>query len=621
MRVIAGCLLLLAACGRTRTEPQMPVPPDVQAFIERGRAALKAANTDDLRALAETPETLAWLSHRARPGDTNWQLNVIQLPPSAPSSAPRCAAIFSAYHSCQSIGDHVHLLERVAGVWRIGKEIPETDTMGYRVRDHKLSVTFDLPKAACDITDEVTIERTGSTFGPCLLRLSSVMRLQSATIDGKPLTVQHAPGVIVFQTPPEKQFVVSLKYHGDFTQPGMDTYIRESEVFLNSYWYPHIARLPAKHGVTVTVPKGWTAVGQGEPMSVKAEGQTTTFAFRNEIPTSYFSLDAGPYTVTSRTVDGRKLSAYQLRPDSAQANRALDALAGALAFFEKSFGSYPYSHYEMVQTLGPFGGALEAYSFATFRGGFGAVEHELAHTWWGGVVPNPYTKSQWNESFAVYSDGLYQRQRRGAKMGPAPAGVHPDPGYGREYLTQYAVPAAIAFDTENGSHSGVGYGKGAQVLAMLEDLLGTEMMIRCMRRFREELTPGEAADWPDFERAVNKVTGKDYRWFFEQWVERGGVPVVRLAEVKLQRAGGKAVVSGKIVQDGKPYRLFLPIVIEMADGTTVTKVVEAAETSTRFQVEVSGTPELVKLDPEGTVLMAGGTGAADPFTARLDGLP
>jgi aminopeptidase N len=569
--------------------------------------------------MAEKPDTLAWLGHRARPGDTNWQLHMVAVPSSPASNmGSRYAAVFSAYHSCQSIGDHVHFLEKTTGGWRIGQEIPETDTLGYRVRDHKLNVTFDLPKAACDITDDVTIERVATTAMHCLLRLSSVMSLKSATVDGKPVKVQHAPGIVLFPAPPEKQFVVSLKYHGDFTQPGMDTYIRESEVFLNSYWYPHIARLPAKHGVTVTVPKGWTAVGQGEKWSLNEGDRTATFTFRNEVPTSYFSLTAGPYAITSRNVDGRKLSAYQLRINQEQANRALDALAGSLGFFEKSFGPFPYSHYEMVQTLGPFGGALEAYSFATFRGGFGAVEHELAHTWWGGIVPNTYLKSQWNESFAVYSDGLYQRQRQAERAGRALTGAHSPPGYGREFLTRYAVPASKAFDTENGSHSAVGYGKGAQVLAMLEDLLGTETMIRCMRRFRDDLTPGEAADWPDFERAVQKTTGKEYRWFFEQWIERGGVPVIQLRNVHARRVSGKYEVSGEIVQEGQPYRLFLSIVIEMKDGTTVKKTVEATGAATRFKWTVMGKPAALKLDPEGTILMAGAEAPRDPFSLQFE---
>src|SRR5205085_11691100 len=95
-----------------------------------------------------------------------------------------------------------------------------------------------------------------------------------------------------------------------------------------------------------------------------------------------------------------------------KANSSIDVLAKALAFFEKSFGKFPYTHYEMVETNAPFGGALEAYSFSTYARGAmrGGVPLGLSHMWWGGVVPNPYTRTLWNESFASYSDALLRRQ-------------------------------------------------------------------------------------------------------------------------------------------------------------------------------------------------------------------
>src|SRR5262249_2680527 len=158
--------------------------------------------------------------------------------------------------------------------------------------------------------------------------------------------------------------------------------------------YPHIARLPAKHGVTVTVPKEWLAIGEGELLERQDAEDHSTFRFRNEIPTCFFSLDPGPYRATVREADGRRPARHQLPPDDARATRSLDELASALKFYEASFGRFPYRSYTLVETIGPFAGALEAYSFSTYGGGrFGALAHELSHTWWGGVVPNPYTRT------------------------------------------------------------------------------------------------------------------------------------------------------------------------------------------------------------------------------------
>src|SRR5207249_1402250 len=160
---------------------------------------------------------------------------------------------------------------------------------------------------------------------------------------------------------------------------------------------------------------------------------------------------------TSRMAGKRKLSVYELRSVEGRAQKALDSLEKCLNYFEKSFGPYPYTHYELVETVMPFGGALEAYSFSTYsRGAFGAVVHEVAHTWWGGIVPCPYTKTMWNESFASYSDGLFYRQTGEKKRERALTGQHQDPQRGRSAIGRYPVPIADAFDTSNGAHGSAG---------------------------------------------------------------------------------------------------------------------------------------------------------------------
>lgn len=608
---LSVCLSLVS---RPAAQQIRTVPQGRSELESLAQAACRGKNWDDLRTLAASPETLAWLSHHGRPGDENWQFRIVELPATlSPTQQPndpatQCLAVFSAYHSCQSIGDHFHRVVKTGDIWKIGAEIPESETPGYRVRDHKLGVKFDLPAKSASFTDDVTIERTDAKPGSvCLVRLSANMTVDSVKQAGQPLPSSLAPGLIAFKLPEAKTSVISLAYRGAFDQPGMDTYVNEREVFLNAYWYPHVGRLPAKHGVTVTVPKGWTAIGQGNPVSQNHTESAAIFTFRNEIPTSYFSLDAGPYHITTRTVNGHELAVYQLTENAAYADNGLKVCAKALSFFENSFGKYPYRRYTLVQTLGPFGGALEAYSFSTYAGrSFGAVAHEVSHTWWGGLVPCPYTRNMWNESFAEYSDGLLARQTPVNKPAHALTGMHQAPNYGRDMQRIYAVPIDRAWDTENGSHSSVGYGKGALVLAMLQDEIGTEKMIAAMRLFVSDHPEGEPGDWPEFERAAKKATGKDFRWFFEQWNERGGVPEVRLNNVKREEGGGGWLVIGEIEQEGKPYRLTLPVVIETASGKFETKKITIDEESRKFSFAVGEKPVAMAIDADGTILMAGG---------------
>ncbi len=586
---------------------QQAMPADAVAFVSRVAELLREGEGDAVVGhLAPGSEgALDWLTQgRRRRRRAGWKAAPLLLPAAGGQRAEALVGFWN-FLGIQSEGDHLHRLARTPAGWRIGAEILETETLGYRLRDHRLNVTYDLPSHGVTITDQARIERVGEKIGPVVLRLSSDMRVSSVRIAGRDVPFQSAPGFLAVAPPAARTFTVSLSYRGTVNHRGSD-YVNEREAVLVSYWCPHIARLPATAEVTATVPRGWIAIGQGEQTRRVTSGETWSYTYRNEVPTSCMSLAAGRYEVTERQVEGRRLAVYQLRPNPDRAARGLDVTERALRFFETHLGRFPYSSYTMVETIGPFGGALEAYSFSTFGGGqfAGAAVHELAHTWWGGLVPNPYTRSQWNESFAVYWDDLFQRLTGPNPERRALSGAHSGDDRGRSQLRGYAHPIRGAYDTSNGAHAAVGYGKGARVLEMLEDLVTRPVLLRCMRAFLEGHQRGEAADWDDFVAAVRKTTGKDYGWFFDQWLNRGGVPVVRLANVKLSRSGDETVVSGELIQEGDPYRLHIPIVLEMPEGESLRQTVEARGSATPIRLVTRGTPKRLAVDPEGNTLLA-----------------
>ena len=113
-------------------------------------------------------------------------------------------------------------------------------------------------------------------------------------------------------------------------------YIRSNEATLNSYWYPHIARLPVTATVTAVTPPDWIALGQGELVKTSRDAdRVQTVTYRNDIPVCYYTLDMGRYIVTTRQAEGRTLSAYLLSRDSSRANRALDQLQKLSPFMSR----------------------------------------------------------------------------------------------------------------------------------------------------------------------------------------------------------------------------------------------------------------------------------------------
>ena len=469
---IAVTILLFGASG-CRAQDKSDAPPEYRRLLEAAASAINSDNRAALEALTEGDPVprFAWINatpHR------NWQADLLTLPPPAnetAANAPESFVVLHQWHTCESDGDHVFQLVKTAAGWKFGAEIPETETGGFRLYDHDLRVRFDLSQKTAILQDTAQIERTADSVPSfALFRLSEDFHLSRLTDEaGQPVPFAQAGGIVAFTPPKAAKFALKLEYNGKVDHKVGD-YIRENELTLNSYWYPHIARLPATATVTITAPSGWTAIGQGEPTAEKKEADgSVTRTFRNAIPTCFFTVDAGKYVITKREITLSKarkvtLAIYLLSADDALAKKSLDVLERSLKFFDAQFSPFPYTHYTLVETQGPFPGALEAYSFATFS--LDAlrknIAHELSHTWWGGLLPCPYTKSMWNEALAEYSERLFYRLAgQGLDWVPELA---PRPQIARAFRD---FPLTAAHDTEDDRQTIVGYAKGSLALHAL----------------------------------------------------------------------------------------------------------------------------------------------------------
>jgi hypothetical protein len=633
---LLAATIAFTPAGRRADLPRIVTPAVPAAAASVTAAALAAVNQHRpalLAELSDRPGGFEWTRDR----EHDWKADVLPVPGDA-ARPPIFLAVFHAFHTCESDGDHVYrlILGGAAGapVWKLGSEIPETETLGLRVRDHAIDAAVDLPTKTVRLHDVCTIERSAGEPSDAddgrfaLLRINdgyrvSGMRLADAA--GEEAPHGQAGGVIAFVPPAGARFRVALDYSATLDHRNGD-YIHDDEAVIASYWYPHIARLPATLSITATAPAGWTAVAQGEQVQETPHPDgSRTVSWRNDLPTSFFTLDMGRYTVTSRQWRGRLLSAYLLdsRPDTSPklARRSLDLLQDSLDFYENAFGPFPYRRYAVVETRGPFSGALEAYSFATFgpRTLPEFIPHELSHSWWGGLVPCTYTRSMWNEAFANYSDDLYRRASSAGGRRSDHSGVSLEERLGARKRALHAydsMPVSRAFDTENEVQNEIGYGKGSQVLRLLEEQIGRAGMIAAMRAFVSRHPRGEAADWPDFERAVAQTSGEDLSWFFDEWLDRAGAPVLGLENVIARPAGQETLVEGAIRQSGTPYRLRLPVTVELRSGAVVRQSIDVRGAVTPFSIRVRGVADRLVIDPDAIVPLAAAptAGGADSLS-------
>jgi hypothetical protein len=227
-------------------------------------------------------------------------------------------------------------------------------------------------------------------------------------------------------------------------------------------------------------------------------------------------------------------------------NRYFDATFKALRFYGEWYGQYPYDAVTVVDPAN--GSAAGGMEYPTlFTGGTnmfaprasaspeGVTVHEFGHQFWYALVGNNEFEEAWlDEGFNTYSTD----RTMSAGWKPFQVVRYYFGGYGASsyvgipwvfdgideegltadntYLRQMGKNDVMArrgweYNQTYGLNS---YTKPAMSLLMLERTVGEEMMYRIMRTYhhRFRFTHPTSAD---FIRTVKEVTGKDYRWFFD----------------------------------------------------------------------------------------------------------
>lgn len=502
-------------------------------------------------------------------------------------------AVFTTKLTSEDIGEQVF-------EWRDDKLqllLKEADTQGFKVGRNDMVVAFDIPTKTADILCQTRFERTGPTKPSFMVRFSPQYRVSDIKDgDGKPVKFAQVGGIVSIAAPIASRFTYTLRYRGVVNLPGFAGAINAREASLtNDYWWPMIARNPAPYSVTVRGPKGWTAVGQGEQTEMKETTEGRITSFRMDLPVSYYSLSCGMYKSFVERLGTREYRCWSnsASDDSMKVQTAFNRTI--LDFYNQTISKYPFTGWGFLESVVYGGGALEAYSYATYGGGIGSEDaHEPAHTWWGGMIPNTYLHSLWNESFADYSMGLYARnvplgnvdERRLAFITDA----LPSPAFNVATCAQASAEIGPAA-TE------IGYGKGAYVLQMLEQEIGTEAMVKTLRQWIETHPKGTPGEWEDYERVAQAATGKDLKWFFNQWLRRKGWADFEVTDV--QWAAGR--LSGKVKWSSDPYRIHCEILLVSKAGRRTFSSFDTMQARDgvhyRFDIACPERPTLVSVDP------------------------
>lgn len=198
--------------------------------------------------------------------------------------------------------------------------------------------------------------------------------------------------------------------------------------------------------------------------------------------------------------------------------------AELLNFFNKNVGEYPYKQYSVIQ--GGDGGM--EYGMCTLITGnrsfgslVGVTAHEFAHSWFQFVLASNELKHEWmDEGFTSFiSDLAMETVLPGKEKVDNPF----ESSYNNyRYLVKSGKEQPLSTHADrydiNMAYGISAYSKGEVFLAQLGYVIGTENLMKTLRRYYSDYklthpTPN------DIKRSAEKVSGANLDWYLVDWTQ------------------------------------------------------------------------------------------------------
>lgn len=499
---------------------------------------------------------------------------------------------------------------------------------------HELNVVIKPDMSLLEVTDEVTIDKSlikdGLQFklhnalsvepSEMITKLDKQVDAEDIGMDlddsGTKSDLKLNVYAIKFSPNNSGNLKLILKYKGKIESPvkqSKENYARgfsespgiiwEKGVYLagSTYWVPYFGDELVSFNLTTTLPDSWKTVSVGtRTLDEKKNGQHID-KWESPTPQEEIFLIAAPFQEYDYPMGSVTAYAFLRTPDEALANKYLEATAQYMEMYRKLVGPFPYTKFALVENFWETGYGMPSFTLLgekIIRLPFilhSSYPHELLHNYWGNSVYVDFKSGNWCEGLTAYmADHLIKEQRGQAVE------------YRSETLqkfTDYVTPEndfplskfSSRFDPPS---EAIGYGKTSMVFHMLRRKVGDEQFIKSFQVFNRN-NKFKRSSFDDIRKAFEEVTGKDWKWFFDQWVNRTGAPQLVLEDVQVNSVRGSNNVSFtlKQIQPEEVFYLDVPVVIITKDGIK-TETVEMNEKESKYNFTVDSAPLKILIDPE-----------------------
>ncbi len=286
----------------------------------------------------------------------------------------------------------------------------------------------------------------------------------------------------------------------------------------------------------------------------------------------------------------------------------LHALSGA-------YGQYPFVAEKYGVAQFTWSGGMEHQTISSQSSVAESITaHELAHQWWGDMITCASWSDIWlNEGFATFSEAIWAERRAGGTLADYLAAMVARKPLSTSGTVYVYTPTSVAeiFSTTNV------YRKGAWVLHMLRGVLGDAAFFQALLDYRAAYE-GDSATTAQFEAAVERSTGRELGWFFDEWVMNPGSPAWSFAWANRTVAGAHRLYL-ELDQTQTSQSVFtMPVRVRVTTSAgTVDTTVWNDERTDQVVIPLPAPATVVAIDPDQWILR--GTPLSRPYTVPFFG--
>jgi aminopeptidase N len=467
--------------------------------------------------------------------------------------------------------------------------------------------------------EDVRIGRTKQAFDHDGQQLA--IHLKQPTVLGKPITLSIRYGA---ERPQRGLYFIGpdANYPHKPVQAWTQGEDEDSRFWFPCFDYP--GQL-ATSEIRVRVPQPHRAVSNGTLIETLTEGTDTIYHWSQQQvhPTYLMTLAVGDFAELTdewRHPNGTAIPVlyYVEKSRKDDALRSMGKTPQMIAFFSEKYG-YPYAYPKYAQVCVDdfiFGGMentsttlltdrclLDERAALDNRSTEILVAHELAHQWFGDLVVIKHWSHAWlKEGMASYSEVMWTEREYGADYA-AYYRLQQARNYFKEDSTRYRRPVVTHVYREAielyDRHL---YEKGACIYHMIRAELGDELFWRSIQTFVQD-NAHRTVETIDLLRAIEKSTGRNLAFLFDQYVYRGGHPEYKISyswdnDAKLAKLTVAQTQAGE--KESEFFNLKLPIAFSLVKRKSAvalqTLTVQVQEKTQTFYIPLSEKPSFVSFD-------------------------